>query len=416
MTTFTKRQFAQESRAMLLRLGLTALLVLGCRAANAQDPAQLEMLVNNALEVARVQSLAMALSLKDQPGRLPKTLTQDGKLETCTPDWWTSGFFPGVLWYIYENTGDEGVKSWAREYTLRVEAQKYVTTHHDVGFMIFCSFGNGYRLTKDPTYRQVVQIAAQSLSTRFNPVVGALRSWDRAPWNSQWQYPVIIDNMMNLEILMWTASEFGIRDFARIATTHANTTMQHHFRKDFSTYHVVSYDTLTGKPELKQTAQGYSHESMWARGQGWGLYGFTMMYRETGDTSYLHQARGMADLIVHHTNLPGDKIPYWDFNAPDIPDELRDASAAAVICSALLELSRYVDTSRSALYRAVAETQLRHLCLPPYLAEKGSNGNFILKHGVGHKPNGTEVDVPLAYADYYFVEALMRYKKWHMHK
>jgi len=394
--------------------GLTLFLLLGSKAANGYDTPRLELLVNSALDVARVQSLNMALSLRDQPGLLPKTVTHDGKLETCGPDWWTSGFFPGVLWYIYENTGDQGVKSWAQEYTLRVEAQKNVTSHHDVGFMIYCSFGNGYRLTKDPKYRQVVQTAAHSLSTRFNPVIGALRSWDNAPWTSQWQFPVIIDNMMNLEILMWSAKEFGVTDFARIATTHANTAMRHHFREDYSTYHVVSYDTITGKPELKHTAQGYSHESTWARGQGWGLYGFTMMYRETGDTAYLRQARGVADFIINHANLPEDKIPYWDFNAPGIPDDLRDASAAAIICSALLELSRYVDRDRSEAYRAVAETQIRNLCSPPYLAEKGSNGNFILKHGVGHKPNGTEVDVPLPYADYYFVEALMRYKKWYM--
>jgi rhamnogalacturonyl hydrolase YesR len=373
----------------------------------------LKPLVEHALDVAQVQSLTMALSLKDLPGRLPKTLTPDGKLETCGPEWWTSGFFPGILWYLYESTGEQGLKSWAQEYTLRVESQKSVTSHHDVGFMIFSSFGNGYRLTKDPEYRQVLKTAALSLGSRFNPVIGAIRSWDKAPWTSQWQYPVIIDNMMNLEILMWAAREFGIKDFARIATTHANTTMRHHFREDYSTYHVVSYDTNTGKPELKQTAQGYSHESTWARGQAWGLYGFTMMYRETGDTAYLNQARGMADFIINHPNLPDDKIPYWDFDAPGMPNQPRDASAAAIICSALLELGRYVDKARSDAYRAVAETQIRHLSSPPYLAEKGTNGNFILKHGVGHKPNGTEVDVPLPYADYYFVESLMRYKKWY---
>ena len=382
----------------------------------SSDGSLLMPLIDQALDVARVQSLNMALSLKDQPGRLPKTLTPDGKLETCAPEWWTSGFFPGVLWQLYDNSGEPALKSWAQEYTLRVEAQKNVTTHHDVGFMIFCSFGNGYRITKDVKYKEVIRTAAQSLSTRFNATVGALRSWDKASWTTQWQYPVIIDNMMNLEILMWSAKEFGIGDFALIATTHANTTLRHHFREDYSTYHVVSYDTLTGTPEFRHTAQGYSHASAWARGQGWGLYGFTMMYRETGDTAYLHQAKGMADFIINHPNLPADKIPYWDFNAPGIPDESRDASAGAIICSALLELSRYVDNARSEVYRSVAETQIRTLCSPEYLATKRTNGNFILKHGVGHKPNGTEVDVPLTYADYYFVEALMRYKKWYAEK
>jgi len=398
---------------MIARLSLPVLICfVNCFAA-PQDTTALDHLVNNALAVARAQTLAMALSLEHQPGRLPKTLTPEGTLESCGPEWWTSGFFPGVLWYLYEDTNDPLLRSLAKEYTSRVESQKNVRTHHDVGFMIFCSFGNGYRLTKDSTYLEVVRTAARSLSTRFNPVVGAIRSWDKAPWTSQWQYPVIIDNMMNLEILTWSAKEFGSGDFARIARTHANTTMRNHFREDFSSYHVVSYDTLTGKPGIKHTAQGYNHESAWARGQAWGLYGFTMMYRETGDTAYLRQARGIADFIVHHPRLPEDGIPFWDFDAPGIPNASRDASAAAIISSALLELSRYVDPPHSAIYRSVAESQIRTLCTSTYLAERGTNGNFILKHGVGHKPNGTEVDVPLTYADYYFVEALTRYKKWY---
>ena len=335
----------------------------GCQPPDASAAAEVRPLVDSALAVARTQALAMAQSLKDRPGLLPRTLKKDGALETCKPDWWTSGFFPGVLWYLYENTGEEELRSNAQEFTKRVESQKYVTNSHDVGFMIFCSFGNGYRLTHDPAYREVIRTAARSLSTRFNPLIGAIRSWDRASWTSQWQYAVIIDNMMNLEILTWSAREFGMDEFDRIAPTHANTTMRNHFREDLSTYHVVSYDTLTGKAEMKQTAQGYSDGSMWARGQAWGLYGFTMMYRETGDSAYLHQAEDMADLIIHHPNLPADGIPYWDFDAPGIPDELRDASAGAIMCSALLELSRYTDAGRSALYRSVAETQLRHSLL-----------------------------------------------------
>ncbi|CAG1770316.1 partial Unsaturated glucuronyl hydrolase, partial [uncultured bacterium] len=343
---------------------------------------------------------------------LPRTLGKDGVLVTCAPDWWTSGFFPGVLWYLYEDTKDTAIASLARAFSARVESQKYVTGHHDVGFMIFCSFGNGYRLTHDPAYREVIRTAATSLSTRFDPRVGAIRSWGPSPSTNKWQYPVIIDNMMNLELLEWTAKEFGLPALDRLARTHANTTMRHHFRADLSTYHVVSYDTLTGLPEQKQTHQGYSDGSMWARGQAWGLYGYTMMFRETGDTAYLHRAEGMADLIIHHPHFPADGIPYWDFDAPGIPDELRDASAGAIMCSALLELSRFTDPQRGAAYRGVAETQLCTLASPAYLAGEGTNGNFILRHGVGHKPGNSEVDVPLTYADYYFVEALIRYKAW----
>lgn len=394
---------------------LVLLLILPARPLSGASPdsADLDRSVARALDVAYVQSMAMAAALEGRPGLLPRTLQADGSLMTCTPDWWTSGFFPGVLWYMAEYTGDSAVLHRAREFTARVESQKLVTDNHDVGFMIFCSFGNGYRLTGDTAYREVIRTGARSLSTRFNPRIGAIRSWDPAPWTQQWQYAVIIDNMMNLEILTWTARTFGMPELDRIARVHANTTMRHHFRDDFSTYHVVSYDTVTGQPDVKHTAQGYSHGSMWARGQAWGLYGFTMMFRETGDSAYLRQARSMADLVIGHPRFPSDGIPYWDFDAPGIPDDLRDASAGAIMCSALLELGRFVDPERAERYLRVAETQLTTLCSPAYLAEKGTNGNFILKHGVGHRPAGSEVDVPLTYADYYFVEAMMRYRTWY---
>jgi hypothetical protein len=399
-------------KSLMITACLAALLCTGpSLLAGPGDPPMRDA-VEHALEVARTQSLAMAASLKERPGLLPRTLGKDGMLITCAPDWWTSGFFPGVLWYLYEGTQDTAIAGLAREFNARVESQKYQTGHHDVGFMIFCSFGNGYRLTHDPAYREVIRTAATSLSTRFKPAIGAIRSWGPSPSTSKWQYPVIIDNMMNLEILEWTAREFGEAQFDRIARAHANTTMRNHFREDLSTYHVVSYDTLTGKPEKKQTHQGYRDGSMWARGQAWGLYGFTMMFRETGDTAYLRRAEGMADLVIHHPRFPADGIPYWDFDAPGIPDELRDASAAAIMCSAFLELSRYSVPAKAAAYRTVAETQLRTLASPAYLAAKGMNGNFILRHGVGHLPAGSEVDVPLSYADYYFVEALTRYKTW----
>lgn len=216
---------------------------------------------------------------------------------------------------------------------------------------------------------------------------------------------------MNLEMLVWSAKKFQQPYFNKVALTHANTTLKNHFRPDYSSYHVVSYDTLTGQAEARQTSQGYSDESAWARGQAWGLYGYTMMFRETKNSLYLQQAKAVADFIIHHPNLPEDKIPYWDFNASDIPEALRDASAGAIICSALLELSGYVDPDKAAEYRKVAEIQLKTLCSPAYLASSGENANFILKHSVGHFMKDIEVDVPLTYADYYFVEALLRYRK-----
>jgi unsaturated chondroitin disaccharide hydrolase len=365
--------------------------------------------VNHALEVSKAQSVSMAKALADQDNKLPKTIGEDGKLETCTSSWWVSGFFPGQLWYMYEYTNDEKYKKWAEIYTKRVADQQYATDTHDLGFVIFCSYGNAYRITKNEEYLSVIESASESLITRFNSTIGCIRSWDRSSWNDQWQYAVIIDNMMNLEMLEWAAKKFDNKDFSNVARTHANTTMKNHFRPDGSSFHVVSYDTITGQPELKHTAQGYNHSSAWARGQAWGLYGYVMMFRETEDSAYLDQAVEIADFIVNHPRLPEDKIPYWDFDAPNIPDEKRDVSAGAITCSALLELNQYVEGEKSGQYLNVAEEQLSSLCSDKYLAKPGENANFILKHSVGHMPNGTEVDVPLTYADYYFVEAMLRY-------
>jgi len=244
----------------------------------------LQNIVRTSLDFCVQQSLRMAHSLQDKSAELPKTADAFGNLQTCNSSWWTSGFFPGILWYLYEHSGEQELQYMAREYSARVENQKFTTDNHDVGFIIFNSFGNGYRITHDTAYLAVVYAASKSLYTRFNPLVSCIRSWDYAEWNKQWSYPVIIDNMMNLEMLMWTASEFHETQFSSAAVSHANRTMKEHYRPDYSCYHVVSYDTITGKSEHKQTSQGYGHKSAWARGQTWGLYGFTMMYRFTKDT------------------------------------------------------------------------------------------------------------------------------------
>jgi rhamnogalacturonyl hydrolase YesR len=359
------------------------------------------------LSVAQQQSLILAKEAEGREGQLPRNYT-DSQLETTNLEDWTSGFFGGTLWYIYENSQSEEVKKYAEMYTLRVENAKYITGSHDVGFMLGCSFGNGYRLTDNPDYLEVMKTGAASLFTRFNPTVGAIRSWD---WNREkWQYPVIIDNMMNLELLMFISKKTGEERYAQIAETHAATTLKNHFRDDGSSFHVVSYDTLTGLPHAKNTHQGYADSSAWARGQAWALYGYTMMYRETGKAEYLDQAKGIASFLMNHPNMPADKVPYWDFNAPDIPDAPRDASAAAIMASALIELSTLEKGADSPLYLEYAEDQLRSLSSPAYLAEVGTNGGFILKHSVGHLPGQSEIDVPIIYADYYYVEALTRIK------
>ncbi|MCV9387375.1 glycoside hydrolase family 88 protein [Reichenbachiella ulvae] len=338
--------------------------------------------------------------------RFPTTY-ENGKLKSSRSDWWCSGFYPGTLLYLYEATQNPELLAEVKRILVPLEKEKNNTGTHDLGFMMFCSFGNAHRISPADSLKEIIRTSSVSLSTRFDPAIGCIRSWDPAPWNSKWQYPVIIDNMMNLEMLLWSAAEFNIDSLKQIAVTHADTTLKNHFRKDFSSYHVVSYDTLTGQVEMKNTDQGYADESSWARGQAWGLYGYTVMYRYTKDPKYLTQATGIADYILNHPNLPADKVPYWDFNAPDIPEADRDASAAAIMASALLELT---DLAKNKEYFVAAEQMLSTLSSEVYRGAPQTNGGFILKHSVGNMPDGNEVDVPLSYADYYYVEALMRYK------
>ena len=314
---------------------------------------------------------------------------------------------PGSLWYLYEYNSSATLLDDARNYTARIEKEKNNNGTHDLGFMLYCSFGNGYRITGDTAYRSIMLTGAESLATRFNQTVGCIQSWGA---NRNWQYPVIVDNMMNLEFLFWASKASGDPKYYDICILHADKTIREHFRPDFSSYHVVSYDLVSGEAEKKNTHQGFSDESAWARGQAWGFYGFTVMYRETQHPKYLEQAKQIAGFLLNHPNLPEDKIPYWDFNAPGIPDAPRDASAGAIMASALIELSGYVDAALAKTYLDVAETQIRTLSSPEYFAEKGTNGNFILKHSVGSMPHKSEIDVPLTYTDYYYVEALLRYQ------
>ena len=369
--------------------------------------APMAQVVENGLKRATSQSLLLAEALKDKKDALPRTF-EKGRLQTIRYDHWVSGFFPGVLWMLYENNNDEKLRRYAEMYTDRVEPAKRVTNTHDLGFMLYCSFGQGYRLTGNKHYLDVISEGTQSLLTRWNDRLGVIKSWESGP---KWQYPVIIDNMMNLEMLCFMTRETGDRSYERIAERHANTTMKNHFREDYSTFHVVSYDTITGQPHAKNTHQGYADGSSWSRGQAWGLYGYTMMYRETLNLRYLKQAQEIGKFLMNHPRLPKDKVPYWDYDAPDIPNAKRDASAAAVMASALIELSQLDPSELAPQWLALAEQQLRTLSSPAYLAEEGQQGGFIIKHGVGHHQAGAEIDVPLTYGDYYYVEALMRMKK-----
>lgn len=340
----------------------------------------------------------------------PRSVGADGVMTLVHPHDWTSGFFPGELWMMYEFTNDRRWRDEAATFSRDIEECKTHGGTHDLGFMIGDSFGKGYELTGDSTWLDVVHTAAKTLSTRFSPTVGAIRSWDH---NAEvWHYPVIIDNMMNLEMLFKMSIATGDTTFRNIAVSHADVTLRNHFRPDGSAYHVVDYDPADGSVRMKVTAQGYADESFWSRGQSWAIYGYTMCYRYTHDRRYLNQACKTADLWLSHPLMPGDHIPYWDMAAPgtgihDNPDVPRDASAAAVTASALYELARYTAPTDSARYRAAADAILKSLTANYTLAPREKEG-FILDHSTGHLPAGSEIDVPLVYADYYYLEALMR--------
>lgn len=367
--------------------------------ANSQT---LDSLVSNAV-LFSTQQLVKTIATLGDTALFPKSTAENGRWKLVKPGDWTVGFLPGCLWLGFELTGDSSFVRHAVRWTEKLEPQKLNTKTHDIGFIMNCSFGNGQRLIASESYKPILLTAAQSLSTRFSSKVGCIRSWD----NRKWPFPVIIDNMMNLELLFLAAKEDSTHGLYDLALTHALTTMKNHFRSDGSTYHVVSYDSATGAVLAKETHQGFAHESTWARGQAWAIYGFTMTYRETRDRRFLLTAERAADWFLAH--LPADHVPYWDFSASQ--DEPRDASAAAIAASALFELAGLVESEDLRTeYAASAMEILSSLCRPPYLAV-GSTSMGILNHATGNKPANMEVDVSLIYGDYYFLEGLVRYRK-----
>jgi unsaturated chondroitin disaccharide hydrolase len=374
---------------------------------------------------AKTQLNRMLAEANTQDTLFPRSIDRQGKLVLTDKYEWTSGFFPGSLWYAYEATKDEAIQQQAIQWTEKLESLQSYTQHHDLGFMMYCSYGNAYRLTGNARYKDILVHAAQSLATRFSPKTGCIKSWNAfGSWDakSRYNFPVIIDNMMNLELLFFASKATNDPRYKQMAISHIENVMNNQVREDYSCYHVVCYDSATGKVLSRETAQGFSDNSAWARGQSWGIYGFTMAYRETGDKRFLKTARKMADFYLDNKELPQDKIPYWDFyannpgyvpsvksHALETPAKFRDASAAAVTASALIELSSFLGKEGDK-YKQGGVDILHALSSPVYRAKEGSNGNFILKHSVGSIPHGSEIDVPLVYADYYYLEALCRYK------
>jgi len=385
---------------------ISILIFFNCVFIVAAQPVKLKKVFADAGKQATVMLTSIEEGSKNNPDLVSPRTLQGTDLKLVPSRDWTSGFFPGELWYLYEYTGQQKWKQQAQLRTAFIEKEKTNGGTHDMGFKIYCSVGNGYRLTHDEHYKDVIIQSAKTLSTRFNKKTGVLRSWDNTA--GKWDYPVIIDNMMNLELLFVATQLSGDSSFYKIAVSHANTTLQNHFRADNSSYHVVDYDTATGRVIKKTTHQGYSNESAWARGQAWGIYGFTVCYRFTKDIRYLQQAEKIAAFMLNHSNMPKDLVPYWDYNAPQIPNEERDVSAAAVLASALYELAGFSKNGKE--YAAKAGIIITSLT-NTYRSPIGESKGFILLHSTGSKPGKSEIDVPLSYADYYYLEALLRSKK-----
>lgn len=324
----------------------------------------------------------------------------EGKWELTEPERWTSGFYAGCLWYANELMPSEVLKSAAVKYTESLAPQQYNKGTHDIGFMMFNSFGSGLKFAGKEDYKSIILESARSLASRFNKKTQCIQSWNG-------DFQVIIDNMMNLELLFWAAKNGGDKSLYDIAVAHANTTMKNHLRDDASAFHVVVFDTATGSIIKKKTAQGFADSSAWARGQAWGIYGFTMCYRETKDKAYLNTAVRMADYFIKH--LPEDFIPYWDFNLPaEDPRQFRDASAAAIAVSAFLELKEYTDNP--SVYDEVIEKILNSLS-GKYLSVNTESSGLILHSAYNcNTQNPHDWDSSTIWGDYYFLEALYRYK------
>ena len=398
--------------ANILRTSALSLMAVGAISCTSQKSQEVEKTWSEkAIENARKQ-IGLEIDTIEASGKIlnPVTLTPEGKVFYCGYEDWRSGFFPGNVWYLYELTNDSTLIPLAQKYTEALDSAKTLTWHHDIGFIVNCSYGNGLRLSHKEAYKDVMIEAAKSLCTRFREKAGIIQSWNvDKGWQSQrgWECPVIIDNMMNLELLFEATKLSGDSTYYKVAVAHADRTLQEHFREDGSCYHVIDYSLKDGSVRNRHTAQGYAHESAWSRGQGWAIYGYSVCYRETGDKKYLDQALKTFNFMKNHKRMPADLVPYWDMDAPNIPNEPRDASSATVIASALYEISTY-NLPDAASYKEYADKIMESLASPNYTAALGENGRFILMHSVGSIPHNNEIDVPLNYADYYYLEALKR--------
>ena len=329
----------------------------------------------------------------------------------ATAEEWCDGFWPGILWMDYRNTKDEAVRKAAEGYTESLKGIAYRPCYdHDIGFLMFCSYGKGYEVNHSQEYKNVILASADSLATLFNPIVGTILSWPREVKPRNWPHNTIMDNMMNLDMMFWTAKNGGNKLLYDLAVTHAKTTMQNHFRPDGSCYHVAVYDTINGNLIKGVTHQGYADNSMWARGQSWAIYGYTMVYRYTHNKMFLDFAQKVTDIYIKRLKETSDDlIPLWDMDDPrGVKGAPRDVSASCVVADALLELQQYVGGEKGEEYKQFAIQSLAQLSTDKY--QSGKKNVAFLMHSTGHHPAGSEIDASIIYADYYYLEALNRMK------
>ncbi|RZJ77151.1 MAG: glucuronyl hydrolase [Flavobacterium sp.] len=366
--------------------------------------------VDKQIAYCRAQILKSLNQLPQSGKSIPRSIgANDKQWQYVNYKDWCSGFWPGILWYAFEGTRDESIKLAASQYTALLEPlAKQKASDHDLGFQIFNSYGNGYRLVGDSNYKAIILRAADTLATLYNPKVGTILSWPRSVKNMLWpNHNTIIDNMINLELLFWASKNGGSKRLYEIAESHALVTMKNHFRPDYTSYHAVIYDKDTGQKIKGLTHQGYADNSTWARGQAWAIYGYTMCFRETNNKVFLDFAQKVTDVYLER--LPKDFVPFWDFDDSNIPKAPKDASAAAVVASALIELASFVkDKNKSDHYLRAAKKMLLSLSSRAYQS-RSINSSFLL-HSTGHFPNNSEVDFSIIYADYYYLEALLRWK------
>ena len=398
---------------------ITAVAVLAVLAATTAGPARVEAATTTSsacasapfthararplLRLAEARLAATAAAY--QPGEFPSITDRTGTWQTLTAKAWTSGFFPGSLWLAYRRTGRPAFKTEARAWTHALAGQARDTSTHDIGFQIMSSFGNGYGITHDKAYKQTILRAASSLATRYDPTVGAIRSWG-ARGNTQ-HFKVIIDNLMNLQLLFWASAHGGRRAWKQIATRHALTTATHFVRADGSVIHLVDFDPTTGAVLGTANPQGYTTDSTWSRGQAWAVFGFATAYAATGNTRLLSAARRTADYFL--TELPAACVPYWDFDAPDIPDAPTDTSAAAIAAAGLLHLARLdPDADRRKRYAMGASRILSSLATH-YVADQGQATLTGSVATLGVAPP----DIGTAYGDYYLFQAVQAWLSQH---